>query len=75
MTTVKLHPALAREIARHVNNRTVAADMINTVTARHDFKNDDWLFWRKEHIEATRALDAFGINLHTYDKPISEAFK
>jgi hypothetical protein len=72
---IQLHPVLAREIARYVNNRTVAADMIATVVARADFKNDDFLFWRKEHIEATRALDAFGINLHTYDKPISEAFK
>ena len=72
---IQLHPVLAREIARYINNRTVAADMINTVVARKEYKHSDWEYWRGEHIEATNALAEFGINLHTFDKPISEAFK
>lgn len=75
MTNVVIHPELARIIARAINDRSVASDMISTVINRKEYKHGDFEFWREQHIEATRALDALGINVHSYDKDPREAFK
>ena len=65
---IELHPVLAAAIARAVNDRTVAGEMIGTIVNRDADKyvHADYLHWRNEHIEATRRLAAFGIKLHTY---------
>ena len=54
-SSVTIHPALAKLIARAINDRAVAADMIHTVIARKDFKEEEFLFWRDQHIQADRA--------------------
>jgi hypothetical protein len=59
-------PELAAQIARFVNRRCVAVDMINTVLQREVFRPDDFEFWKAEHMEATAELGKLGIKLHTY---------
>jgi hypothetical protein len=54
-------------IARHVNSRSVAADMINTIIFKREvFVPDDFEFWKNDHIRATAELRKLGIVLHTY---------
>ena len=75
MTNVVIHPALATIIARAINDRSTAADMITTVLARKEYSETDFRFWRDQHKQATAALDALGINVHTFDKDIAKAFQ
>lgn len=63
---IKLHPTLADAIARGITKRSLAAEMINVAIHRAEYRHDDFVFWRNEHIEATQALGALGINLITY---------
>jgi hypothetical protein len=63
---IVLHPELAAAIARGIVRRSLATEMIGTVINRNEYIHSDFLFWRGEHIEATQALGALGIKLHTY---------
>jgi hypothetical protein len=66
-TTIhRLNPELAKHIARYVNSRSVAADMVNTVLQRKVFRADDFEFWKTDHQRATAELRKLGIVLHTY---------
>jgi hypothetical protein len=67
MTTIALHPALAAELARAINDRAVASNHINDLIYREHIVMDDWTFWRDEHIRATARLAEFGIGLPTYN--------
>jgi len=73
---VTIHPVLARIIAQAINDRSTAQDMIDTLLYRRtDFKEADYLFWKDQHKAATAALDALGINVHSFDKDVREAFR
>ena len=76
MTNIRLHPELARIIARAINDRSVAADTINMLL-RNDkaFNEEAYKFWRDQHKVATAVLAEFGINLHSFDKDVREAFR
>lgn len=77
MTNIRLHPELARIIARAINDRSVATDTINSLLSQRDeaFNEEAFKFWRDQHKQATAILAEFGINLHTYDKDVREAFR
>ena len=66
MKNIVVHPALAIEIARVVNERGVAASMIDTVFLTQPYKHDAYIYWREQHIAATRKLADMGIFLSTY---------
>ena len=77
MTNIRLHPELARIIGRAINDRSVASDTINMMLYRKGeaFNEEAYNFWRDQHKQATAILAEFGINLHSFDKDVREAFR
>ena len=76
MTNIKLHPELARIIGRAINDRSVASDTINLLLySRRPFNEEAYNFWRDQHKQATAILAELGINLHSFDKDVREAFR
>lgn len=76
MTNVTIHPVLARIIAQAINDRSTAQDMIDSLLYRRaDFSEEKYLFWRDQHKEATASLAALGINVHSFDRDVREAFR
>jgi len=66
-TIHRLNPELAKHIARYVNSRAVAADMVNTIVFKREvFVQKDFEFWKQDHMRATAELRKLGIMLHTY---------
>jgi hypothetical protein len=69
---VTIHPTLAREIASAINKRSVACDMIGAALAKRPYEHEAFVFWVKQHRDASNALIAMGIDVITYDEPIKE---
>ena len=66
-TNIVLHPELAVTIAREVNARAVACSMVTDALMAKPYVHQTYLFWREEHIRATKSLAAMGIVLSSYD--------
>lgn len=78
MQNMIVHPVLATVLARAITQRSVAAEMLAKVISRDEFKHEDFVFWRAEHIDGTRKLGLLGIKLPTYSGEVRgfvEAFK
>jgi len=67
---IRLHPTLAEAISRAITQRSLASEMINTTLYSKDFNKGDFDFWRDEHIKASRALGALGIEVITYEDDV-----
>ena len=63
---IRLHPVLAEAISLAITQRSLAAEMINTVIYSATYNHENFELWRDKHIEASQKLAAFGIDVITY---------